>query len=470
MQNTPPQSQPDRPPHLAAPSGAALVAVEQALALATELAPLLATADGLQRCYDTLVGLCVSEGMVARFASLRGRRLARLDWPAAVGSAPAGRHIGAILLAAHLRSDPAWKQPSSKAAPEAPSSNAAPPAPGQARLVPTGLWGGVLSVANALAFAQRGRLAVLLEVDDPSAEVSVVDAATLLGGCHAAVAGDGGVPYRVDDQMILPITTAQRAARWLEFEVTRETSDQTDLSLADEEDAIATLISKLAALPPLPLRCGPLAQAILAGHGLDGAAIAATERAVRDFAQVSGEALRNEAPQPGALEVGVLRYLRATMRGDLRVTHLSAGARPDRGSASARALLDLRMPPDQSAADAEPALATLRTAGASLRDLAGRHGVLGRDDDPARVAVARAAAAFGLTMRLAPALAARDHDGLPWRTADLPVIGFAPVWIAPTRDGNSELRHGSMPTDDAGLRWGATLYAAVAGRLDGGVA
>ena len=91
MQNTPPQSQPDRPPHLAAPSGAALVAVEQALALATELAPLLATADGLQRCYDTLVGLCVSEGMVARFASLRGRRLARLDWPAAVGSAPAGR-------------------------------------------------------------------------------------------------------------------------------------------------------------------------------------------------------------------------------------------------------------------------------------------------------------------------------------------------------------------------------------------
>lgn len=443
---TPPSA--TRPPPTLPVAGAEAQVVEFALALAAELAPLLTAEDAGERCLAALRAVAEAEGRVCSTFRGSGARSLWLEPDAkALPQQRGGKGIG---LHALLRQAP---QGGRAVAPSA-------------ALLPSGLWSACLSLAAALHAGGRDRLRLWIEIDDPAApRAAAAEAAAAHASVHLWLSGDGGVPYHDGDQRILPLTLGQRGAAWLEARAGDAEAPDLDREAPVTTDAVTALLSGLRALSLAPpaAAAGPLFQATVQAR-LRGAS--ASQR-------IWLEALLDAAARPAALlqaPAGPRSYLEGLLRADCVATRVDIGVRPDRRSATARAVLDLRVPAD---ADLDTAISALRAAwgetapALQLRELARRPPLLAPLDHPLRAALAALAQRAGLPLAVVPEQARREQRGAPWQQDARPVIGFAPAWVGDDVDAAAALRLGALPVEEAGLRFGAALFAMALTALTG---
>lgn len=458
-----------------AQSDAAAEAIEQALALAHALSPLLLQDDGPAACAAALCALAEAEGLTVETFALRGRAVTLVQPPGRpLHEAPDRLTERQIALASVLRRHASWTADAS----DVPDEHGAA---GLARLLPSGLWGACLSVASLLAFGRDGRsrlVAWIETLDDGDATAATdaagdaaIDAATArlqrrLDRLHLAVCGQGGVPHHDGDQLLVPLPLAQRGVSWFELRVARQLRyEQTDLSLPQPNDAIEALLAGIARLPDegaLPPRFGPLFEGVTQGllrwattpRGAIWSALLDDDDDVRRAAMArSDDATR--------------QTLRELTQPTWTLTRLDAGERPDRAAQDARAIVEVRIPGDGDLAAVRVAFDHVADGSVMVRELASRPGICAALDNPVRAALVRALAASGLPLGVVPRQTRVDEPGLLWQQTAVPVFGFAPVWLDVTLDVDAACAAGALATDDAGLRWGAALFARVAGVLDG---
>ncbi len=453
-----------------AQSDAAAEAIEQALALAHALSPLLLQADGPAACAAALRALAESEGLAVEVFALRDRDVLLLRPPGRpLHEAPDRSMERQIALAAVLRAHPRWG-----AAATAAASASEPALP---RLVPSGLWGACLGVASLLAFGRDGRSRLLGWLELPRAATAAPGVAAADGDAaaarlqrvvdqlHLAICGHGGVPHHDGDQLLVPLPLAQRGASWFELRVAQPVrAEDTDLSLP-RTGAAEVLLAGLARLPDeqaLPPRFGPLFEGVTQGL----LRWATTPRgAIWSALLDDDEDLRRAALQ--RCDDATRSSLRGLTQPTWTLTRLDAGERPDRAAQDARAIVEVRIPGDGDLDAVRIAFDHVADGTVMVRELASRPPVCAAMDNPVRAALVRALAAAGLPLGVVPRQTVVDEPGLLWQQAAVPVFGLAPLWTDVRIDADAACAAGALDADDAGLRWGAALFARVAGVLDG---
>lgn len=444
-------------------SDAAAEAIEQAVALAHALSPLLLQDDGPAACVAALCALASAEGLAVEPFALRDRDVWLLRPPGRpTHEAPDRLTERQIALAAVLRGHPRWAD--AAPAPEQAAATAL------ARLVPSGLWGACLAVASLLAFGCDGRSRLLGWLELPRAGAAVAPAAAarlqrVVDRLHLAICGHGGVPHHDGEQLLVPLPLAQRGVSWFELRVAQPLRpDQTDLSLP-VTGAAEVLLAGLARLPDeqaLPPRFGPLFEGVTQGL-LRWATTprGAIWRALLD----DDDDLRRAAL--GRCDEATRALLRGLTQPTWTLTRLDAGERPDRAAQDARAIVEVRIPGDCDLDAIRSAFDHVADGTIVVRELASRPPICAAMDNPVRAALVRALAAAGLPLGVVPRQTVVDEPGLLWQQGAVPVFGLAPLWTDVQIDADAACAAGALAADDAGLRWGAALFARVAGVLDG---
>lgn len=424
-------------------------AVEQAVALASELAPLLLEPDGAALCVDALAAFAAAHGLAQRSFAGVARRAVRLgavvDAAAAGEVGSGGRGVG---LCGAVDVPAAWR------------GEDVDPA---ALVLPSGLWSAVLAVVTAVAACAAGdrRVAAYVECPGDPGGDDDADAALLreLGQQHILVGGDGGTPFHDGSRSNLPITAARRSAMWCELRADAAEGASVDLAFGGGGPA-HTLLAALQALPSFSSEPGPLMRSVAARYaqGLAPDRVAMIEELLAGRAEVQASAL---------LTANDLSHIHALSRPTVTITRLEAGHRPDQMPTSARAIIDVRAPADRPADALLPQLREALPEGVTLRVLATRPPRMLDPDHPIYAAVARALVAARQPIGLVPQQARREPRGAHWEQVGAPVVGFAPAWLGLDVDAAAGLRAGALPVAPEGLRWGAALYVRVVLELAG---
>jgi len=285
--------------------------------------------------------------------------------------------------------------------------------------------------------------------------VSAAEGHALLDIAACALAETGGVQMDVGEQVVLPVSVAQKAALWLRL---RGRGRAVDPGFPRPGGATDNLLIALGRLrrAERPLRVCAAARAQVLG-------VAETVGVARSLA-FRGLLTSTTYSQALRRVGGMEAFFDALLHDTWTVTRVQATGRPDAASDDAWALLDCRLVPGRETADVLDELRGIVGDLVSLEVLAERPGKESDVHAQLMRVLRQTLTAHVPGARVIPRLQLSGCDAWGWRQTAIPCFGFAPLKLPGSVDMEALWQRGAVPTLSEERAWGRTVFVEAVAR------